>query len=138
MKLDASELIVGRFATVAAKKALLGEDVTIVNCENAVMTGGKRMVIGKYKRKWEMGIPSKGPYLHRKPDRFVKKIIRGMLPYKQKKGEMAFKRIICHIGVPEDIKDEKFETLEKANIKKVPNLKYITVKELCKELGAKI
>lgn len=138
MKLDASDLIVGRFATVVAKKALLGETVTIVNCKNAFLSGSKKMVLAKYKRIWRMGIPSKGPYLHRHPDRFVKRIIRGMLPYKQEKGEKAFKRITCHIDVPEDIKDEKFETVEHANIKKLPNLKYIKIEELCKELGAKI
>ena len=138
MKIDATQLIVGRFATVAAKKALLGEDVTIVNCENAVLTGAKRMVINKYRRKYEMGIPSKGPFLHRNPERFVKRIIRGMLPYKQNKGKTAFKRIMCHTGVPDDMQNEKFETIEGANIKKIPNLKFITVKDLCKELGAKI
>ena len=138
MKLDASDLIVGRFATVVAKKALLGETVTIVNCRNAFLSGSKKMVLAKYKRIWRMGIPSKGPYLHRHPDRFVKRIIRGMLPYKQEKGDKAFKRITCHTDFPEDIKDEKFETVEQANIKKLPNLKYVQLEDLCKELGAKI
>ena len=138
MIIDAKNLIIGRFATVVAKKALLGETITIVNCKNAFLSGSKKMVLAKYKRFWKMGIPSKGPYVHRHPDRFVKRIIRGMLPYKQEKGEKAFKRIMCYIDVPEEMKDEKFETVEKANIKKLPNLKYVQIEDLCKELGAKI
>ena len=63
----------------------------------------------------------------------VRKIIRGMIPYKQPKGAVAFKRVKCYIGVPPGI--EKSETLKEANINKVPNLRYIKVKEICKELG---
>ena len=41
MIIDATELIVGRFATVAAKKALLGERIDIINCEKAIITSGQ-------------------------------------------------------------------------------------------------
>jgi len=60
-----------------------------------------------------------------------------MLPYKKDKGIKAFKSIKCHIGIPEEMKSQKPETLKNANIEKVPNLKYITVKDICKHIGGK-
>lgn len=138
MIIDAKNLVLGRLATTAAKKALLGEKVDIVNAEMAVLTGKKKQILTKHKARREKGTPFKGPFYPRTPDRFVKRVIRGMLPYKQEKGMKAFKRIMCYAGVPEKFKDKKLETLEHANVKKMQNLKYITLKQLCRELGAKI
>ena len=45
MIIDGTNLILGRIATFAAKKALEGEQVVIVNCESIVVTGGKKQTI---------------------------------------------------------------------------------------------
>ncbi|MBR9691233.1 50S ribosomal protein L13 [Candidatus Woesearchaeota archaeon] len=137
MIINAENLILGRIATVAAKKALLGEKVEIVNCEKAIITGSKKEIAARYKAKREMGQVYHGPYILRRPERFVKRAIRGMLPYKQEKGRKAFDNIRCHIGVPEELKEKEMETIEKANISKVPSLKYVTVGNICKLMGAK-
>ena len=137
MIIDATDLRLGRMATVVAKQALLGETIDIVNCENAVLTGNRDNVLGEYKNRLKR-ITYKGPIVHRMPDRFVKRTIRGMLPYKQYKGDKAFKRIKCYMGVPDQFKDKKFETIKEANIANVPSLRYVYVKEICKEIGAKI
>lgn len=134
--IDATDLIVGRMATVVAKRALLGEAINIVNCENAVMSGDRDEIFAKYKNKRKRGIPTKGPFLPRRPDMFVKRIIRGMLPYKQYKGDVAFKRIKCYIGLPENLK-EKIETIKKANVSKLPNYRYVKVGNICINLGWK-
>ncbi len=138
MIIDASNLIVGRFATVAAKNALLGEKVDIINCEKAFMTGSRAEIVERYKKKRAMGIPSKGPFIPRMPDRFVRRVIRGMLPHRQAKGREAFKRIMCYIGVPDNFKDQEKETFEKANVKKVPNLKYMCIGDICRIMGGKL
>ncbi len=135
MNIDATNLIMGRVATVAAKKALLGETINVVNCEKAVITGNKKSILSAFKRKRDMGIPSKGPFIHRSPERIVKRTIRGMLPYKQEKGIKAFKRIKCHVGVPEDIKN--LETIKEANVSKMPNLKYLKLEKISKYLNQK-
>jgi len=135
MNIDAKNLIVGRFATIAAKKALLGETVNIYNCEEAYITGKKKSILLSYKRKRDMGVPLKGPFIHRSSEKIVKRIIRGMHPYKQEKGRKAFKKIKCYRGMPDDIKDA--ETIKEANINKVSNLKYIKIKEISKFLGGK-
>ena len=137
MILDATDLILGRIASFAAKKALLGENIDIINCENAIITGNKYQIFAKYKNKKRRGIPTKGPFFPKMPDMFVKRTIRGMLPYKKEKGEIALKRITCYIGVPDQFKDKKFETIAKANIANVPSLRYVKVENICKEFDAK-
>ncbi len=82
-----------------------------------------------------MGQPQKGPFVKRRPDMFVRRAIRGMLPYKQTKGRDAFERIKCYLGVPENLKEKKIQTIEKANMNKILVLKYMTIGNLCKEIG---
>jgi large subunit ribosomal protein L13 len=132
--IDVTDLILGRFSTVVAKRALMGEKIDIVNCEKAIITGDKVTVYKKYKEQDKRGNPLKGPYLPKLPDRFIRRAIRGMLPYKQEKGKLAFKRIMCYLGIPEELKNEKLETIEIANITKSKTFKYITVGDLCSSL----
>ena len=82
MIIDATNLILGRMAAFAAKKALLGEKVDIINCEKAVVSGSKRDVLARYKQKRER-TTIKGPFFPKVADRFVRRTVRGMLPYKQ-------------------------------------------------------
>jgi len=138
MIIDATNLILGRLASFAAKKALLGENIHIINCENAVISGSEENILERYKRKRQRGIPAKGPFIPRKPDMFVRRVIRGMLPYKKEKGRKAFERIKCYIGIPENFKDKKSETIAEADVSKLPNLMYVKVKNICELLGAKL
>ena len=135
--INAKDLIVGRFATYAAKSALLGEEVAIVNCEHAYITGTKKKVLDEFSRKRAMGTWATGPFYHRQPDRLVRRMIRGMLPHKQEKGKNAYKRIMCYLGIPEQFNNQKMETVEDAHISKVPNLRFVSLQEISKHLGAK-
>ena len=138
MIIDAKDLLLGRMGTVVAKKALLGEAIDIVNCEESVLSGNKDKILSDYKETYDRGIPKKGPFHHKMPDRLVRRMIRGMLPYKKERGKEAYKRIRCFVGVPEDMKDQKMETIKEANADKLPTIKYTKVKDVCKYLGAKI
>ena len=138
MIIDGNDLILGRLGSFVAKKALLGEKMNIVNCENIVITGKKEDVFGEYRKRLARGIHSKGPFLYKMPDMFVKRALRGMLPYRKERGKRAFKNIKCYIGIPENLNKEKIETVEMANINKVPSLNYVKVKDICKEIGGKI
>lgn len=138
INIDAKDAIVGRLATFAAKQALLGNTVNIVNCEAAIMSGKKSKVFERYHYSIrDLGQPSKGPFYSRMPDRFVRRIIRGMLEYKSPRGRAAYDRIMCYIGVPDKLKDAKLVSPVK-NVDKLPNLKYQTVGQLCKALGGKV
>jgi large subunit ribosomal protein L13 len=136
MIIDAKNMIVGRIATVAAKKALLGEKVDVINCESAVITGKRNWLQDNSKRMRDMGIHSKGPFVSRMPDRYVRRIIRGMLPYKQERGRNAFDRVMCYIGVPKDMEGKKTEKIEGADVSKVKNTDFMTISEICKRLGS--
>ena len=137
MIIDAKDLVLGRIGSLAARKALLGEKVEIVNCEEAVITGDKEKILEKYLHRMHRGQPRTGPFFYKQEDRFVKRTIRGMLPHKQPRGRDAFKRIRCYIGLPEELKNQKIITLPEANVSKMQNLKYLRVKDVCKFVGKK-
>lgn len=135
MIIDAKDMILGRIATVAAKKALMGEKVDIVNCENVIITGTKEHVLERFKAKVKKGIPLKGPYYPRRPDMIVRRTVRGMLPHRQEKGRKAYKKVMCYMGVPEIFQGKKLETIKEANFSKCPTLRYVRLKEICREIG---
>ncbi len=135
--IDATNLILGRLATVAAKQALLGEDVVVVNCEKAIITGDRGMVLDKYLQKIHRGAPLQGPYYPKQPDRIVRRIIRGMLPRKKAQGQAAFKRVMCYLGVPVQYAGKEIITIEAANVSKLASLKYVRLDDIAKNLGAR-
>ena len=132
--IDGEGAVAGRIASYSAKEALKGEEIAILNCEKAIITGSKEKIVEKYRRIVELGGPFKGPYLTRLPDRFVRRVIRGMLPYKQGRGKEAFHRVMCYISVPYELKNQKMIKLEEADISRVKSLKYMTVGDVCRYL----
>ena len=137
MIINAENLILGRLATYAAKKALNGEKIDIVNCEKAIITGKRKDVLEKYKRKANRGGPFHGPFYPKMPDRFVRRVIRGMLNYKQERGKNAFKRIMCYVSLPEAFNDKKLEIIKEASAQRLKTLNFITVSEICNHLKNK-
>ncbi|MEK6889892.1 MAG: 50S ribosomal protein L13 [Nanoarchaeota archaeon] len=128
--IDGAETVLGRLASYAVKQALLGKTVTIVNCEEVIIKGERRMIINEYKTLvYRGGHSLKGPFhIKRSPERLVKRTIRGMLDYKYQRGEDAFKRIMCYDGVPKE-----FEADKKISIKTPSLRKNYKLKELAKE-----
>jgi large subunit ribosomal protein L13 len=133
---DGKDLIVGRVATFVAKQALLGETVKIVNCEQMYVSGDRAFLVEDTHRRRMQGTWEKGPFFFRRPDRFVRRIVRGMVNHKTPRGTLAYKRVMCYIGHPEELKQHKAISIDGAHIKKIPNLKYVTVNELCKMMGS--
>ncbi len=138
MIIDATNQVLGRVASFAAKKALLGEKIEIVNCTNAIITGTKTDILTKYKGKRSRGDPFHGPYFPRQAEKIMKRTIRGMLPRRQEKGQSALKLVVCYRGVPEVLNNKKFETIKGADVSKMSNLRYITLGEVCKLLGGRV
>lgn len=137
MIIDANNKIAGRIASYAAKQALLGEKIDVINCEKAILSGSKEVVFSKYKKRKDMGSPRKGPFISRLPDRFMRRIIRGMLPMDRARGKEAFKRVMCHIGVPSELKGKPCTEIPGANADKLITMKKTTIGEVCKFLGGK-
>lgn len=137
MIIDAKNLRLGRMANVVAKRALMGEEISIINCSQIVITGSKASVLAKFKRKREMGTPSTGPFFPRGASAMVKRSIRGMLPYKQERGRSALARIKCYNATPASLQDQKTETIDAAHIDNSLTSKYVTIGEISKFLGGK-
>jgi large subunit ribosomal protein L13 len=131
MIIDGKNAVLGRLSTQVAKKALLGETIDIVNCEKIIVSGKKFVVLAKYDRLKKMGTPRKGPFYSILPEKFVKRVIRGMLPYKQEKGREAFDRIKLHKGIPQMFEGKKLEKIAESKLR----MNYVTVEEICKFLG---
>ena len=132
--IDAKDLILGRIASIVAKRLLKGEKIIVVNAEKAVLSGKRKSRVREAKEFLEVGHPKKGPFHYRRPDRIVRRTVRGMLPYKQPKGIQAYKRLKVFIGMPIELKDQKMETLAEAHAKKL-KCPYFTVDEFAKEIG---
>lgn len=137
MIINAENMILGRLGAFVAKKALLGEEIQIINCKGAVIIGEKKVIIERYKQKQERTTPRKGPFIPKTEDRFVKRAIRGMLPYKKERGRNALKRIICYKTVPESLKNKEISNIQSFNVLQTKNVNYIKVQEVCRQLGGK-
>lgn len=132
---NAQDLILGRLCSAVAKEILLGEDVAVVNCENAVISGKKANTLARerVKRK-RKGYPLKSQTHSRLPDRFVRRCIRGMLPWKTARGREAYRKVMCYRGIPASFQGKELITLSTATVQKLPHLKYMTVGEICTHL----
>ena len=136
LNIDATNTIAGRLATRAAKEALIGKKVNVFNAEKAVISGDAKKVAEKYRyTRSEMGQPRKGPFIPKMADRFLRRIIRGMLPYKQVKGKKAFDNIKCYLGVPKKFEKEKIGTFKEINVNFKKASEFLTLKEIAKHLG---
>ena len=137
MIIDGKDAILGRLGTYVAKQVLLGNKVDVINCEECVVSGKKRTTLGEYMKRLKRRAPTKGPYFYRRPDMFVKRTIRGMLPFKRTRGRDAFKNIKCHTGIPENLRNEKALIIESASVEKLRSADYLKVKDICKSAGGK-
>ena len=136
MIIDAKDAILGRLSSYVAKQVLLGNKVDVINCEESVISGKNAAVLQNYIRRIDRKAPGKGPYFYRRPDMFVKRTIRGMLPFKRARGRDAFKNVKCHIGMPENFRNEKISVLEYTKADKL-RTDYMKVKYICKAVGWK-
>ncbi|MBS3151126.1 50S ribosomal protein L13 [Candidatus Woesearchaeota archaeon] len=137
MIINAENLILGRLGAFVAKKSLLGEEIRIVNCKDAVIIGKEEAILERYKQRQRRTTPRKGPFIPKTPERFVKRAIRGMLPYKKARGRAAFKRILCYSSTPESLKSKEIGTIESLNVLQTENVNFIKVQSICRHLGGK-
>jgi len=131
---NAEGLIVGRMCSKVAKRLLNGEEVIILNAEKAIFSGKKKSKIAEAKEFLEVGAPERGPFHYRRPDRFLRKTVRGMLPFKQPKGKNAYKRLKVFMGVPVEFKGQPMITFDDAQSTDLKG-PHFTLEELAKEIG---
>jgi large subunit ribosomal protein L13 len=135
--IDASGLILGRLASYVAKQILMGEEIVVINAENAVITGSKKSVIAKYQTRLgtrTLGTQKKAPKHPRRPDTYIRRVVRGMLPWKKPKGKSAYRRLKVYISVPEELKGAPAHSFPHARKELRPSM---TVGELMTIFGWK-
>lgn len=129
--IDGNGAIFGRICSFAAKKALEGNEVVIVNSEKVIISGSKKEVIKKHKKIREVGGHSlKGPKYSVIAYKILKRGVKGMLPdFRKGNGKQALLKVKCYNGVPKEFENEKM-----IKSKKSKPIKYIELKELAEKL----
>ncbi|WP_088336430.1 50S ribosomal protein L13 [Methanopyrus sp. KOL6] len=138
--IDAENAVLGRLASVVAKRILKGERIAVINTEKAIITGKKNTIKEEWLQKIQRGDPKKGPFYPRRPDLIFRRVVRGMLPWKTKRGREAFKRLRAYIGTPRWVEEANIEPerVAEADMSRLGHLWYITLGELSEELGYQI
>jgi len=143
---DASNKILGRFCSQIAKKVLLGEYIVVINAKNAIISGTKRNIHEKYLARLNISTatnPRRGPFHERRPDTFMRRVVKQMLPRKKLRGKEALKRVHIYISdIPERFKS-RYQVLipneiSNADKKRLSYYnKFITLENLCQRIGWK-
>ena len=134
--IDGTNLVLGRLASWLAKNLLEGENITVVNAQDLLITGNRRSLIVDHLQRRERAThtnPNRGPFYPRFPDRILRRTVRGMLPWKRTRGREAFRRLSAFINIPDELQNKEFQTIDVAQGKTLR--KYITVGELSKQIG---
>jgi len=127
-------------ATYTAKRLLVGDDIVIVNAEQAVLSGsrdyfqelyaGRRTMMSKAdpaksaKQSWS-----------RRPDLLFRRIIRGMLPKDTKRGRDALRKLRIYIGVPAEFEAQKSSFEQPAKRSSNLTSRKTTLLQLSNKLG---
>ena len=135
--INAEGLIVGRLASLVAKKLLEGDEIIIINAEKAILSGSRLNHITEYRQTYVRGTTEKGPYFPKRPDQILRRTTRGMLPYKTQRGKDAMARLQVYIGTPAEFAGQPSETLEKASYNRLSSFKFMELGELSKLMGAR-
>jgi large subunit ribosomal protein L13 len=135
--LDAKNQILGRLASFTAKRALSGDMVVVLNAEKAVISGRRNSIVEEAKRTLEtrtLGTQTNAPVHQRRPDLYLRRVVRGMLPWKKAKGRAAFHRVHVFIGVPEEFSGKTMVKIPGADASKLSS-PYVTLEDLATEIG---
>lgn len=134
---DVSGLVLGRAASLLAKRLLNGEQIVVVNADLSVVTGDRAMVLETYRANRARGSKRTGPHFPRYPDRIFRRTVRGMLPHLKTRGKEALDRLEVFIGVPPELKGHAVQSLEPAKVR--PALRRpLTLGEISRLLGARL
>lgn len=114
--INGKNAVMGRLASFAAKEALKGEEVAVVNCNKVLISGTRKKVEKDFlAKRSRVGSSQKGPKVSKTNEKIVKRAIRGMLPnFREGRGNIAFKKIKCYNQVPKELESaEKIDLTKK-------------------------
>ena len=135
--LDAKNQIMGRLASFVAKRAILGDTVIILNAEKAIISGRRSNIVEEAKHKLHtrtLGTQIHAPIHPRRPDLYLRRVVRGMLPWKEGKGRMAYHRVHVYMGVPEEYAGKETSKVPGADSSRLSS-PFMSLEELATEIG---
>ena len=130
--INAEDAIIGRLASIVAKRLLSGEQIIVVNAEKALISGKPQSIAKKYLERYHIKTksnPLRGPFHPRNPDQILKRTIRGMLPYQKSRGKEAYKRLKVFNNLPKLFENQELEILGGTQ-RNNPKSSYISLGEL--------
>lgn len=128
--INAENCVAGRLASIVAKRLLKGEEIMLINAEKAIVNGDPEAISEFFEEKIKRGDPYHGPFYPKTPERILRRIIRGMLPFHKPRGRDAYKRLKVYVAVPDDLKKEKAEVASKALSK--AEAKFVYLRDVAK------
>lgn len=137
--IDATGLIVGRLASVVAKRLLSGEKIVIINAKNAILSGKKSMHIRELHAFLEIvgrANPIYGPRHPRRPDTILRRVVRGMLPMDKEKGRKAFAALRVYTSMPPETEGAEAQSVKGVSASKL-KCPYVTLGNISREVGWK-
>ncbi len=132
--INAENKILGRLASHVASEVRNGEEVRVVNSEEAVISGDEKKVFADYKQKYDRGRRDTGPYFPKRSDKILKRTVRGMLPKEKKSGREQHSRVKTYLGVPEEFEGD----VEEVDVREGNDLKnrnYVKLGDVAQFIG---
>jgi large subunit ribosomal protein L13Ae len=138
--IDGKGHLLGRLASIVAKQLLSGKKIVIVRTEAMLISGSLRrnkIKFAQFVKKRMNTNPRKGPIHFRSPARMLWRTIRGMLPHKTARGQLAMSNLATFEGIPEPYDKKKRVVVPEALkvLRMRPDRKFCVLGELSKEVG---
>jgi large subunit ribosomal protein L13 len=137
--IDGEGHVLGRLASIIAKRLLNGEKIVVVNAEKVLISGDQEEIFRRYKIKHDKGSKDYGPHFPKHPERILKRTVRGMLPHKTVKGREALSNFRAFIGIPAEVADRDHIKIGEALFEnRVKSGKAVSLLEVSRFLGYEV
>ena len=139
---DGRDHMLGRLAGLVAKELMMGQQVVVTRCEQMCISGSlmrNKMKWTRFRRKRTNTNPKRGPLHFRAPSKMLWRAIRGMIPHKTKRGQLAMQRLKTFDGCPSPYDRVKRMVVPDALrvVRLRPGRKYTVLSVLATEAGWK-
>jgi large subunit ribosomal protein L13Ae len=138
--IDGKGHLFGRLASIVAKQLLQGKKVVVVRTEGIIISGSlarNKVKFAQFIKKRTNTNPNRGPFHFRSPARIFWRSLRGMLPHKTARGQLALGRLATFEGIPEPYDKVKRMVVPEAlkAIRMRADRNFCVLGQLSKEVG---
>lgn len=132
----------GHLLAIDAKQLLQGQKLVIVRIEECNISGSlirNKLKWLRFKRKRLSTNPKRGPFHQRAPAKMFFRVVRGMVPHKTTRGELALTRLKVFEGIPSPYDRLKRMVIPSAlkAVRIKPGRNFCILGELCTHAGWK-